>query len=298
VRQYLADISGHMMDMVRRVREIWSATIEEFLIRSDELRNLEDEVLAHLNANEGPLLTAACQAYAMAMVSTMPPNKKAVEETIKGGGKSRLPGLIRMGILEPAKEGPGYEIVVRVYGGAFKVNGGNREFSLKIAKGLSMGAERAAKTAYKNFQEEAEELKSRAVISVSELLARKSGPFYMSVSDGKNGERFLPGGVLLGDSDGRAIKIIQAIGHFQKIMNEIAEAGTFISVDSLNHDRLELAKRLPDDKFRQARILHAILRRGVAEAKGKEAKIEAPRIPMMLEGIGVSEDHPMLHELH
>ncbi len=263
VRKYLAEIPAHMTDLVGRIREIQGASLEEWLIRTDEFRKLEDEVLSHLNADAGPLLTAARQAYALAMVQTLPADKKAVAETIKGGGKSRLPGLIRVGVLEPAEEAKKYEVTVRVYGDSYKVVG-SKEFGMKIADALSGGAAKAAKAAHDWYHGAVAELKGQATISIVELLARKPGKFFLNVPDLKDGEKFLPGGALLAESDGKMIHTSKAVGHFSRIMEEIRKAVVFISVDSLSQERLNLVKRLPEDTFRRIRILHAILRRGLA----------------------------------
>ncbi|MDO8443442.1 MAG: hypothetical protein Q7S78_00380 [Candidatus Azambacteria bacterium] len=262
IRGYLAEIPIHMADLVGRMREIQSATLEEWLIRTDEFRKLEDEVLSHLNADGGPLLTAARQAYALAMVETLLADKKAVIETIKGGGKSRLPSLIKAGILEPTKE-PKYDIVVKVYGDSYKVIGG-RDFALKIAETLSDKASKAAKAAHDKYHDAVAGLKAQTTITVVELLARKPGKFFLEVPDVKDEEKFLPGGTILAESDGKAIQVVTAVGHFSRIMEEIKKAATFISIESLSQERLNLVKRLPEDAFRRIRILHAVLRRGLA----------------------------------
>lgn len=264
VRQYLAEIPEHMAGLIGRIREIQGASLEEWLIRADELRKLEDEVLSHLNADKGPLLMAARQAYASAMVSTLPIDKKAVIETIKGGGKSRLPGLIRIGVLEPAEEAKKYEVTVHVYGDSYKVVG-SKEFGMKIADALSGGAAKAAKAGHDKYHGAVAELKAQATITVVQLLARKPGKFFLNVSDVKNGDKFLPGGALLAESDGESVQALKAIGHFSRIMGEIAEAEAFVSIASLSQDRLNLAKRLPEDAFRRIRILHAVIRRGLAD---------------------------------
>ncbi|MFH1284531.1 MAG: hypothetical protein ABIH78_03005 [Candidatus Peregrinibacteria bacterium] len=106
-----------------------------------------------------------------------------------------------------------------------------------------------------------------ANVSVAEMLTRKPGRVFMNVSDTRDGERFLPGGRLLMESNGKAVKVVEAYGNFQRIMTEIAKARVFIPIESLSHERLELAKRLPEDAFRRARILHTVLRRGIAEAQ-------------------------------
>jgi len=270
-RQYIADIPNHMEGLVSRIRKIRAALPEEQAIRSKELRVLEDEVLAHLNSGEELLVNAAQQAYALAMVSTLPPDKRVVMDTIKGNGNSRLPGLLGLKVLELVAVGNANAksaVTVKVYGETYKV-GGSRDFATKLAGNLSAGAAQAAKAAHEFYHGEVAAFKAQATISDVELLAKKPGQVSIPVPDVKDGEKFLPGGVLLVESDGRNIKVLKACGHFQRIMTEIAEAGAFVPIESLSRDRLELTKRLSEDAFRRVRILHAVLRRGIAEAQAE-----------------------------
>lgn len=270
-RQYLADIPNHMSDLVNRVRHIQMASLEEQAIRSSELKALEDEVLAHLSSGEELLANAARQAYALAMVSTLPLDKRIVMQTIKSNGNSRLPGLFDLKILiEPVGDVKKNSVTVKIYNDTYKVNG-NRDFAIKLVSALSAGAARAAKAAHELYHDEVVVLKVQATISIAELKSRKSGRIFLEVPDLKEeGTRFLPGGSLLAESDGKTVKIIQACGHFRYVMAEMVEAGTFVPIESLGHERVELAKRLPEDAFRRVRILHAVLRRGVAEARAKK----------------------------
>lgn len=269
-RQYIADIPAHMSDLVSQVRHIQMASLEEQAIRSSELKALEDEVLAHLSSGEELLANAARQAYALAMVSTLPLDKRIVMQTIKSNGNSRLPGLFDLKILiEPVGDAKKNSITVKIYNDTYKVNG-SRDFAIKLVRDLSAGAARAAKAAHEFYHGEVAALKVQATISIAELKSRKSGRIFLDVSDLKEGTRFLPGGSLLAESDGKVIKVIQASGHFRHVMAEMAEAGTFVPIESLGQERVELAKRLPEDAFRRVRILHAVLRRGIAEARAKK----------------------------
>jgi len=266
-RQYIVDIPYHIRGLVNRIRHIQMASLEEQAICSSELKALEDEVLAHLNSGDELLKSAACQAYAIAMVETLPPNKRLVMETIKSNG-NRLPGLLGLKILEPVGDAKNV-FTVKIYGDTYKV-GGSRDFAAKLAENLSAGAAHAAKIAYEFYHSEVEGLKAQATISVAELLVKKPGRVFMTVSDVKDGSRFLPGGALLAESDGRTVEVVKTVGHFARIMSEIAEAGMFVSIESLSHERPELAKRLPEDAFRRVRILHAVLRRGIAAETQKK----------------------------
>ncbi len=109
-----------------------------------------------------------------------------------------------------------------------------------------------------------------ANISVAEMLTRKPGRVFMNISDTRDGKRFLPGGRLLVESDGKVVKVVEAYGNFQRIITEIAEAKTFVLVETLSRERFGDSGRIPEEKFRLCRILHAVLRRGVAEAQKEE----------------------------
>ena len=270
-RQYLADIPDHMTGLVARIRGIRSASPEERAICSSELKNLEDEVMVHLDSEDELLGGAARQAYALAMVSTLPPDKRVVMETIKGNSNSHLPGLLGLKILEPVGDAKNV-FTVKVYGDTYKV-GGSRDFATKLAENLSAGAAHAAKAAHEFYHGEVEGLKAQATVSVAEMMARKYGCFFLDVPDLKDGGRFLPGGALLAESDGRVIRVLQACGHFQKIILEIAESGVFVPINSLNQKWLELEKRPSEEKLRLARILHAVLRRGIVHCFQPQLKL-------------------------
>ncbi len=270
-RQYIGDIPVHMAGLVARIRGIQSASPEEQAIRFKEFKDLEDEVLVHLNSDDELLKSAARQAYAIAMVETLPADKRLVVETIKGNENSCLPGLLGLKILEQVPEAEaqanGGAVTVKVYGKVYRINGGGQEFTTKLAENLSAGAAHAAKAAHEFYHGEVVALKAQATISIAEMQDRKSGRFFFEASDVRDGDRFLSGGALLAESNSRAIKVLQARGHFQRVMTEIAEAGTFVPIESLSSERLEFGKRLSEDAFRRARILHAVLRRGIAEAQ-------------------------------
>ncbi|MCX6813343.1 MAG: hypothetical protein NTV77_02605 [Candidatus Azambacteria bacterium] len=177
VRQYLADIPGHMDELVSRIRKIQEASPEERVVRFSELKALEAEVAAHLNVDNEVLRSAAKKAHEIA-------NMRAL-----------------------------------------------------------------------------------ANISVAEISANKQGKTFLVISDLDNGRKFLPGGVLLAESDGKAVRTVKAVGGFQKIMEEIIESRVFIPVWALNSRYFDKPANMAEEKFRLARILHAILRQGIAEAQ-------------------------------
>lgn len=262
-RKYLTVIPNHMLGLVNRIREIQTASVEEKAIRQKEFQNLVSEVLSHLNSQTKLLASAACQAYALAMVSTLPADKRLVEALLRGSKDSGLPGLLELKFLEQVKTESGNAVHVKVYGNIYRINGA-RDFSKKLANAIVEGATRASKAAHDLYHGEVEGLKAQGTISIAELLAGKPGEVFMNVPDDKTGEKFLSGGALLAKSNGAFITTSLAVGHFQRIMTEIADSEVAISVDSLKEGRIEAGG--------MARIFHAILRRGIAKAQSDSQK--------------------------
>jgi len=272
-RQYLAEIPGHMAELVSRIRKIQGApSPEERALCSRELRALEEEVLAHLNSEEELLRNAAIQAYALAMVATLPLDKRAVVGTIQGENHSRLPGLVEVRILAPVdREKVKDDVsVVKVYGDTYKV-GGNRDFATKLAETLSAGAANAAKAAHERYHGQVAVLKARVTLSIAETYEGKSGCLFLEVPDKREGDKFFSGGALLMVSDGKKVEVLQAVGHFQKVLEEIRDAGVGVTVESLKSGKI--GDYIPDkEEYRRTKTLHAILCRGLAEAQAQAEK--------------------------
>ena len=215
VRNYLTVIPSHMGDLVNRIYGIRGASPEERAVRADEFKELETEVLAHLNSTEEFLRDAAHQAYAMAMISTAPPNKWLVIEVIEGGEFSRLPGLTELKMLEPADVEVENTVTIKIYGKIFRVNG-RWEFANKLAEAITAVAARVAKKEASDIKEEIKRLKEAATMTVTDLLAEKPGRVFTIVPDVRSDDRFLIGGALLVESDGKNVKVLQAAGNFQR----------------------------------------------------------------------------------
>lgn len=274
-RQYIAEISEHMAGLVSRVNAILVASSEERAIRARELKELEEEILAHLGAEDKLLGEAAKQAYVMAVTATLRSDERAILAVINGD--AHLPGLLKIGALSEMVDDRKVATTVKVFGKTYAVNGGRaQEIAGKLRKLVG--------EAYGN---KIEAIKAKATISVAELLAGKSGHAFINAPDGKDGDRFLPGGVLLVQSDGKTVRVLEFLGHFQKIMAEIFEEKTFLLVKSLSEEHLFLGEKMPENTRRHVKILHSILRRGIVisdtDARVKGARVESAPMSMTLQ---------------
>lgn len=271
VRQYIAAIPDHMSDLVARVETINGVSHEERAIRANEFKELESEVLTHLNSEEEILRSAARWAYAKALVANAKPSRWNVLAVLKGRKLSELPGLINLGIAaevvgEPEKN----KASAKIYGATYIFNG-RRDEASALAESLKDLATRSAAIAREYWGGVVDGIEDQATEkNPLQLREDVAGRFAISVPDDKSGEKVLLGGILLVESDGKNVKILQAAGHFQRIMEEIRDAGTFVAVSSLSEDRLPF---IPDKElFWRVRILHAVLRRGLEEAEKEAAR--------------------------
>lgn len=270
-QQYIAVIGDHMSDLVARMETINDASREERAVRSDELKEVETEVLAHLNGEEEMLRSAARWAYAKALVAKAKPNKWGVLAILGGRKFSELPGLVKLGMaVEVMGEPEKNKVSAKIYGATYIFNG-HRDEASALAESLKDLATRSAATARRYWDDVVDGIKNQVTQKNSlQLRENVAGRFAITVPDDKSGEKVLLGGILLVESDGKSVKILQAAGHFQRFMEEIRDANTFVSVSSLSEDRLPF---IPDKElFQRVRILHAVLRRGLEEAEKEAAR--------------------------
>lgn len=217
------------------------------------------------------LLEAARWAYAKALVANAKSSRWNILAVLEGRKLSELPGLIKLGMaVEVVDEPERNKVNAKIYGVTYIFNG-RRDEASALAELLKDLATRAATNARKHWGEVTEGIEGQATEDPLQLLREDAaGRFAISVPDDKIDERFLPGGILLVESDGKNVKILQVAGHFQRTMEELRDAGTFVSVSSLSKDRLPF---IPDKElFWRVRILHAVLRRGLAEAEKEAAR--------------------------
>lgn len=272
VRDYLSAINDHMSDLVARMEVINNASREERAVRGSELKELEAEVLTHLNGEEEMLRSAARWAYAKALVANAKPTPWSVLAVIGGRKLSELPGLIKLGMVsEVMGEPERNKVSATVYGATYVFNG-RRDEASALAEALIGLATRAAASAREYWDGIRDEILKQATVEDPLQLREEGavGRFAIPVPDDKFGNKVLLGGILLVESDGKNVKVLQAAGHIKRVMEEIRDADTFVSVSSLSEDRLPF---IPDKElFRRVEILHAVLRRGLEEAEKEAAR--------------------------
>lgn len=292
-RAYLAQIGDVIADWVKFVRQLCAMQADERSAYQGELKHAENVILSYLGINPGDdaaqdvkanyeqvrknpfLVGAAKMHYALVMADTCPPRKQAVFDLVSGNKYHRLPGLVQLDLLrEVTGEAPKGATTIKVGDAVYRVLG-KKDDAAKIAAAIEAVWERAKEAGREFYSNLLVKLRAEATkdYAVSDLLAGKAGRLVLLVPDstrivkdkesGKEKEIPLPGGTVLVESDGKTVKFIRCIGHFQRIVTEIADAGRLLQVYTLSEDKLNLGQRVDQETFRHLTIMHSILRRGI-----------------------------------
>ncbi|MDO8743428.1 MAG: hypothetical protein Q7J30_02680 [Candidatus Azambacteria bacterium] len=262
-RQYIADIFAHMTGLVTRLRVIESVSVEERAIRAKELEELEEEILAHLGAEDKLLGEAARQAYVMATIATLPSDEQAILSAI-GGGNSHLPGLLKIGAFSEVVDGKKNANIVKVFGKTYTVNGGRAgEVANKLRKLIGEA-----------YGKKIEAIKAKATISIDELFNNKPGLVFVNIPDefvpvpnSKDGKKFLGGGALLVKSDGKVVRVAEFVGHLYSLMTKIAAAKVFMPIWKIEDRFVEKPSGMDEEMFYLYKKFHNFLRRGTAKVR-------------------------------
>lgn len=279
---YLAKIGSHLVDLISRARHIRSLGDTERALRREELNDLEAEVLTHLASEEKLFADAARWGYIKALLTVSSPSHPTVKEMISGSKFTSLPGLTALGtgtkdeyILEElAGEAEKGAVTAKLYGVQYRVRT-KKDQARWIAETLARLAGDAAKAAKAHYGKESGGLLDQATVKDFQLLASGTpGRYAVEIPDQRDGDKVQPGGTLLAESDGKSVFVLEAVGHFSRVMREIRNAGTRIMVESLSEEKFKAPQRLGQDEFRLSRILHSVVRSGLAIAAENAAKRE------------------------
>ncbi len=282
-REYMAVIYDHMFDIVSFARHIAAASAEERDLCVKEFSELKGEISSHLNLEEKKpdrqtgisisvkesLVLIAKQAYALALASTLPPDKAAILEAVNGGGNLPLPGLIELKVLSPLESTDAGALTVKIYGKKFCVLIEKQDFAEKLGKVFAEKIRHEVKSRCLAME-------AKATISVDQLLDGDHGVAFLRVLDenDKNG-KFFPGGSLLLGSDGKKIVILEDAGGFERKMEEIRKAKIYLLLESVKSGKIFISPDLPENLRRNLSIFCAVVRRGIKAKKAADEKPDA-----------------------
>lgn len=268
LENYRREIGPFLFDLVSQRRALFSGTTEEVAIAKADIDTITEAIAAELN-QEHPLgKQSAVLAYADAMVKTCPEFRGQVEQTLKD--------LIGIGFLTEVGNGKGRHIYGRDYDLAKEFAKNSEARSVFEAMSPLVGRTIAAGKA--RFNEDLTALKTAVgdnPLTVEELEnGSRDGRTLLLVPDYTYRERFHKGGFLLVESTGGQIRTLDGAGGCQNIARLLARTETFVWHSQLGSEHPELNTRLPEEAYRNFRIAHGLLRRGVVAAKQEAARYE------------------------
>lgn len=84
-------------------------------------------------------------------------------------------------------------------------------------------------------------------------------------------DHFYKGGIMLLESTGGQIRVLDGVGGCQRIAQRLAGTPAFVWNTQVSHERLERNDRLPEEVFRNILVLHGLIHRGITVAEKTEA---------------------------
>lgn len=283
---YLNRISCHMADLVAEIIRFSSLKPMEKEVLAADIRAYEDELMTHLAPQVQPDKThrlpltvwKARIAYAEAMI-TSATTKNSLFDIIEGSKFYKLPDLIKLGIIEfHDQNGKGNTILIEVFNQIYRINGSRGEAErLKALLVSAMGRIKTADAEYYRKLRNALDNNASVHNPRKVFVPGTRCSVMLDIPTVEKGQR-MPGGSMLVESNGENIRVVAAIGYFQKTMQEIADAGIFIPISSLKEERFRYKKGLSDQDNYYCRVLHNMLRRAKAalDEKAMREESEAP----------------------
>lgn len=257
-RTFKADLASAMAAHVGNIRAIEGMVPDEAVLYQDtlaEAKKAVDDMLAYPDPARKPAIVA----YACATVDTCPSNRREVENMLL-----RLKNIY---FLASNPKG------IKIYGDSYTVAG---DFSKEDGANQVLGkienlVQRTVDAGREAFQEAVETLRNAVgptPLSEEDLQGGKEGRCLLDVPDspGKDG-RFFKGGYLLVESIRGEVRVLDAAGGIHRLASKMAAEKISLPVDQLGHDRIELSRRVDDERFRAMLTLNNWIRLAFAEAE-------------------------------
>lgn len=278
VAEYTKDIAPLMQDWVRRLLYAYNLDEETKAGCAEEISATEERICENLYPvdDNGRIAMHYAEparwAYANAVIAYAQDEKDILSAINGNKDHLGLPGLIKLGIMELIKDRDSCDrnrnaVIIDIYRRRYRINF-PYEQATRLKERIIEALKRAG-TADKIYQENAiEPLKKAATVSIHEI-EQKEGLSFWPIPSGirkdKDGKPHrLSGGYLLMESNRKILKILGVAGDFQRIMEEIREAGVYVPVKfiPIPTEEVRLADELPKEVKRHMVILHSALHRG------------------------------------
>lgn len=287
---FRGEVAVSILDCITGLRAIESMTEQEASIYREDTTARKQAVKQMLEYDE-PYRSVAVLAFVDALVRTCSLSRNAVLDTIRR--------MVDVGFItdkkvpQDMKKVPRNGTGIRIYSVNYAVTESyirNYEADAKnVLVALEKLVERTVRAGRDHFQEAREHLREMNTdpMPLADLVAlvqggqpaQASGTLILrlpdrEVKDKETGQpKVLKGGDVLAEveADGKVF-FREAIGGPQRIVRELAEAETFVWATQLVEERFQPSKRLEDDVFKRAALLHRMLRSAIAETEKTEER--------------------------
>lgn len=279
------DKVGETMDIY--LEQAWFCLQGDEVRRSTylkEFKKVSEAIHTAISAKHPVAQIAAKDAYALAMVRKAPATRGAIMAALVGpmlvDGQC-LPGLVGLSFLdelsqETLEKFPEESAArIRLYGKTYRVNGTNA-FQNAFKALLETKVAEAEKAATDQLMEKIRGIMGQSTpgISIQKIATGMPGKMGVSVPDETSGGTRHFGGVMLVESDGKHIKILEAVGKFAGKVNQLRELRRFLPVRTLLNERLTLTERVAEPVYKDLWLFHKLLRRVVESDLQRQERLK------------------------
>ncbi|MEK7146805.1 MAG: hypothetical protein AAB772_00955, partial [Patescibacteria group bacterium] len=227
-QQYLNQIGNYIADLVAQLIRLDSMSRMEKEALADSIQEYEHELIVHLapqvqSGKNGRLplsIWKARVAYAEAMIVSAT-KRDSLFAAIEGSKfHKNLPGLIQLGVMERVGQVAKAAVIVQVFTETYKLNG-SRDEAMRLKELLETAVKRikAVNSAY--YAELKAVLSKNATIDPRHIYTGIKGSAVLDVPTVNDAGQRVPGGSMQVESNGENIKVVVAIGYFQRVMQDL-----------------------------------------------------------------------------
>ncbi|MFH1672439.1 MAG: hypothetical protein ABIF87_03305 [Pseudomonadota bacterium] len=287
---FRSEVAASILDCVTGLRAIERMTEQEASIYKEDTAARKQAIKQMLDYDE-PYCSVTVLAFADALVRTCNLSRGAVLDTIHRMVDTGF--LTDKNVPQDLKRVPRNGTGIRIYSVNYAVTESYVRHYEKDAKEILVALEKLIEATVKagrdHFQEAREHLREMNTdpMPLADLVAlvqggqpaKASGTLILRLPDREvkdretNQPKILKGGDILVEveTDGR-IFFREAIGGPQRIVRELAETETFVWATQLAQESFQPSKRLEEDVFKRAALLHRMLRSAIAETEKFEER--------------------------
>lgn len=282
VEAYGRDIVASMMDVVQELVSYEHAQEDEqveFAPRIDYLDTWLDEQFNN-DPEYQECRKLAVRAYVDARIKTLPTPVR------RGDIEKNILRAVQVGFIVPDEKGV-YSLYSKRFnlGTEYLGDKSSEEVIKNLLSQIGSAAERSKnRWVAERLEAEAklnELLGGNSPVTFDEFdagiegkLTLPNGLLSLEVPDGKDGERYFPGGYMIVRLDDGKVRPVYGTGYLSRTVQELSNAGTFVWAHQLRNERVEkINSNVPKEGAAQIYKLHRNIRRGLVRGREQRQQV-------------------------